>query len=66
MYNPTLRRQAFRLGLLVTLVVLALSACGGSGGGGGGGEEQAKAEGRAEQDKGTLKKKKGALKDLLK
>ena len=34
-------RQAFRLGLLVTLVVLALSACAG-GGGGGGGEEQAK------------------------
>jgi hypothetical protein len=25
-----------------------------------------KAEGRAEQDKGTLKKKKGAVKDLLK
>ena len=27
---------------------------------------QDKAEGRADQDKGTLKKKKGAVKDLLK
>src|SRR5829696_3340785 len=33
--------QALRLGLLVTLVVLALGACGGAGAGGGG-EEQAK------------------------
>jgi hypothetical protein len=39
MYRP-LVRQAPKLGLLVTLVVLALSAC---GAGGGGGEEQAKA-----------------------
>ena len=30
------------------------------------GDKDKKAEGRAEQDKGTLKKKKGALKDLLK
>ena len=30
------------------------------------GSKDKKAEGRAEQDKGTLKKKKGALKDLLK
>jgi uncharacterized protein YjbJ (UPF0337 family) len=30
------------------------------------GNKDKKAEGRAEQDKGTLKKKKGALKDLLK
>ncbi len=29
------------------------------------GNKDKKAEGRAEQDKGTLKKKKGALKDLL-
>jgi Ca2+-binding RTX toxin-like protein len=29
MHRPRLRRQALRLGLLVTLVVLALSACGG-------------------------------------
>ena len=35
MYRPTLRRQALRLGLLATLVVLALNACGG------GGQEQA-------------------------
>ena len=34
MYRPTLRRQALRLGLLATLVVLALNACGG-------GQEQA-------------------------
>src|SRR4028119_2001997 len=34
MYRPTLRRQVLRLGLLVTLVVLALNACGG-------GQEQA-------------------------
>jgi hypothetical protein len=36
-------RLILRLGVLVTLVVLALSACGG-GAGGGGGEEQAKAK----------------------
>ena len=30
------------------------------------GDKDKKAEGRAEQDKGTLKKKEGALKDLLK
>ena len=30
------------------------------------GDKDKKAEGHAEQDKGTLKKKKGALKDLLK
>ena len=30
------------------------------------GDKDKKAEGRAEQDKGTLKKKKGAVKDLLK
>ena len=35
MYRPTLRRQALRLGLLATLVVLALNACTG------GGQEQA-------------------------
>src|SRR5215213_9651953 len=35
MYRPRLRRQALRLGLLVTLVVLALSACGGGGSEGG-------------------------------
>ena len=29
------------------------------------GNEDRKAEGRADQDKGTLKKKKGAAKDLL-
>src|ERR671916_1355677 len=29
MYRPTTRKQALRLGLLATLVVLALSACGG-------------------------------------
>jgi hypothetical protein len=34
MYRPTLRKQALGLGLLATLVVLALSACGG-------GQEQA-------------------------
>jgi hypothetical protein len=31
MYRPRLRGQALRLGLLVTLLVLALSACGGGG-----------------------------------
>jgi hypothetical protein len=31
MSRPTLRRQALRLGLLATLVVLAMSACGGGG-----------------------------------
>ncbi len=30
------------------------------------GSKDRKAEGRANQDKGTLKKKKGAVKDLLK
>ena len=30
------------------------------------GDKDKKAEGRADQDKGTLKKKKGAVKDLLK
>ena len=30
------------------------------------GNKDKKAEGRAEQDKGTLKKKEGAVKDLLK
>jgi hypothetical protein len=40
-------RFALRLGLLVTLVVLAMSACAGGGGGGGGGEEQAKAQKQA-------------------
>jgi uncharacterized protein YjbJ (UPF0337 family) len=30
------------------------------------GDKDKKAEGRAEQDKGTLKKKEGAVKDLLK
>ena len=30
------------------------------------GDKDRKAEGRAEQDEGTLKKKKGAVKDLLK
>ena len=30
------------------------------------GDRDRKAEGRADQDKGTLKKKKGAVKDLLK
>ena len=30
------------------------------------GNKDKKAEGRAEQDKGTLKKKKGAVKDILK
>jgi uncharacterized protein YjbJ (UPF0337 family) len=30
------------------------------------GDKDKKAEGRAEQDKGTLKKEKGAVKDLLK
>ena len=29
MYGPSMMRQALRPGLLVTLVVLALSACGG-------------------------------------
>jgi hypothetical protein len=41
-------RQTFRLGLLVTLVGLALSACAG-GAGGGGGEEQATAQGKTKQ-----------------
>jgi hypothetical protein len=41
-------RQAFRLGLLVTLVGLALSACAG-GAGGGGGEEQATAQGKIKE-----------------
>ena len=40
--------QAFRLGLLVTLVGLALSACAG-GAGGGGGEEQATAQGKTRE-----------------
>jgi hypothetical protein len=46
MYRPTLVRQALGLGLLVTLVVLALSACGGGsqGGGGGGAQDSAKSE----------------------
>jgi hypothetical protein len=39
--------QAFRLGLLVTLVGLALSSC--AGGGGGGGEEQATAQGKTRE-----------------
>ena len=39
-------RQALRLGLLVTLVVLAMGACGGAGAGGG--EEQTKAKEEAE------------------
>jgi len=30
------------------------------------GDKNREAEGRADQDKGTLKKKKGAVKDLLK
>ena len=30
------------------------------------GDKDKKAEGRADQDKGTLRKKKGAVKDLLK
>jgi pimeloyl-ACP methyl ester carboxylesterase len=42
MYRPALWRQAFGLGLLVTLLVLALSACGG----GGGDDEPAGAEGK--------------------
>jgi hypothetical protein len=42
MYPLGMVKQALRLGLLATLVVLAVSACG--GGGGGGGEEQAKAK----------------------
>jgi hypothetical protein len=46
MYHPTLRGLAIRVGMLVTLVVLALSACGGGGGDQreGGGGEQAKQE----------------------
>src|SRR5215212_4160193 len=44
-------RQALRLGLLVTLVVLALGACGGAGAGGG--EEQAKGR-PLPKDPGTL------------
>jgi hypothetical protein len=40
MYSQRMVRQALGLGLLVALVVLALSACGGGGGGGSGGEEQ--------------------------
>jgi hypothetical protein len=43
MHRPLVVRSAPRLGLLVTLVVLALSACGGGAEGGGGGEEQDKA-----------------------
>jgi hypothetical protein len=42
MYPKRMARQALRLGLLVTLVVLAMGACGGAGAGAGGGEEQAK------------------------
>ena len=38
MYRPTLWRQALGLGLLLTLVVFALSACGEDRGGGGGQE----------------------------
>ena len=45
MYCSILRRQALRIGLLVTLVVFTHSACAGGGdGGAGGGEEQAKAK----------------------
>jgi hypothetical protein len=40
------RQLAVLLGLLMTLVVLALSACGGAGGGGGGGEQQQEAKPR--------------------
>ena len=44
MYRSVISRQALRLGLLLTLVVLAMSACGGGdSGGGGGGEKEAKA-----------------------
>ena len=32
MYHPTMRRRALGLGLLATLLLLALSACGGAGG----------------------------------
>ncbi len=44
MYHPRLRRRVLRLGLLVTLVVLALSACGD----GGSAQEEAKTQ---EEDK---------------
>ena len=41
MDRPRSRRQVLRMGLLLTLVVLAMSACGGGGGGGSGGEQAA-------------------------
>ena len=44
MYRPTLWRQALGLGLLMTLVVFALSACGEERGGGGGQEATQKSE----------------------
>jgi hypothetical protein len=40
MYHPTMGRPALRLGLVLTLAVLALSACGG----GGSAQDQAKAQ----------------------
>ena len=48
MYRPTLRRQTLRLGLLATLVVLALNACGG-------GQEQADRPHPLSEDPKTLR-----------
>ena len=54
MYPRRMVRQALRLGLLVTLAVLALSACGG-GEAAGGGQEQAKAARPLPQDPKALR-----------
>jgi hypothetical protein len=50
MYPQRIARQALTLGLLVTLVVLAMGACGGAGEGG---QEQAKGR-PIPQDPGAL------------
>ena len=50
MYPRRMVSQALRLGLVVTLVVLALSACGG-GGAEAGGQEEAKARPLPEDEK---------------